>query len=208
MSENTSIAQRLRENADLDAMEHCNPVVIALEREAAAVIDALNAQVHLLMEELDQHKTSRQRAERDLTYYATAARVISLHLADFMPKPSGSEDPLPIDEAIAEAARRAGAEIKRLQEEIETIRAQNAHAEDSPCEFCVHADKAINEAPCIDCEPIGFASWSQYKPTFEGAPAWGDLLHYLSRQGQHDLGRIVREGMMLIAKLQANESGK
>jgi len=36
------LVARLRENADLDAMEHCNPIVIALEREAADAIEALS----------------------------------------------------------------------------------------------------------------------------------------------------------------------
>lgn len=35
------IVTRLRENADLDAMEHCNPIVIAMEREAADEIERL-----------------------------------------------------------------------------------------------------------------------------------------------------------------------
>lgn len=39
------IKTRLRQNADLDEMEHCNPIVIALEREAADHIEALERQL-------------------------------------------------------------------------------------------------------------------------------------------------------------------
>ncbi len=39
----SNIKQRLRENADLDAMEHCNPIVIALERDAADEIERFEA---------------------------------------------------------------------------------------------------------------------------------------------------------------------
>jgi hypothetical protein len=41
MDSKQDIVTRLRENADLDAMEHCNPIVIAMEREAADEIERL-----------------------------------------------------------------------------------------------------------------------------------------------------------------------
>jgi hypothetical protein len=41
MNSKEDIVTRLRENADLDAMEHCNPIVIAMEREAADEIERL-----------------------------------------------------------------------------------------------------------------------------------------------------------------------
>lgn len=45
MSTKEDIVTRLRENADLDAMEHCNPIVIAMEREAADEIERLRAEL-------------------------------------------------------------------------------------------------------------------------------------------------------------------
>lgn len=73
--------------------------------------------------------------------------------------------------------------------------------EKPPCEFCTHEAKHPTEAPCIDCERIGFAQWSQYQPIFAGSPSWGDVLYYLREQNQYGLGTIVREGISHIKQL-------
>ena len=50
------IKTRLRENADLDEMEHCNPTVVALEREAADHIEAFERKLAELEAEVERLK--------------------------------------------------------------------------------------------------------------------------------------------------------
>jgi hypothetical protein len=50
------IVTRLRQNADLDAMEHCNPIVIAMEREAADEIERLREALAALSVEQEPTK--------------------------------------------------------------------------------------------------------------------------------------------------------
>jgi hypothetical protein len=52
-----TIAQRLRDNADLDAAEHGNPDVVALEREAAGRIEALEAALRPFAEDAPRWKS-------------------------------------------------------------------------------------------------------------------------------------------------------
>lgn len=73
------ISARLRENADLDELEHCNPDVVALEREAADTIDQLRTRIAELEEALGsiakrcQESRSQTRRIRWIEQRATAA---------------------------------------------------------------------------------------------------------------------------------------
>jgi hypothetical protein len=64
---------RLRENADLDAAEGGNPEVIALELEAADVIERLTAQLRECAETLGADLIDEQRAMRA---YADATKLL------------------------------------------------------------------------------------------------------------------------------------
>ena len=60
-ADETDIVSRLRINADIDEMEHCNPHVIALEREAADEIARLRAAVLSAPSEQDRIDTERMK---------------------------------------------------------------------------------------------------------------------------------------------------
>lgn len=57
----TDLAKRLRENADLDEMEGCTASVVALEREAADALSALQAENAAVRQELEE---ARKNADR------------------------------------------------------------------------------------------------------------------------------------------------
>lgn len=68
----------------------------------------LHEDVEALFRERDALRTRAEEAERGVEIYATAARVIALHLREFV------DESLSYDQMIADAARKAGAKITTL----------------------------------------------------------------------------------------------
>lgn len=80
---------------------------------------ALRDNTSILHEEARIYYDRATAAEKRLELYATAARVIALHLERFC------DESLPYDQMIADAARRAGAEISNLESQFQRAREWN-----------------------------------------------------------------------------------
>lgn len=79
--------------------------------------------------ELNSSNKAFNETELKVSLYATAARVIALHLERFC------DESLPYDQMIADAARKAGADLKRLEEQLDVIENQRAKEWNSLCEL-------------------------------------------------------------------------
>jgi len=89
----SDLINRLRENADLDEMEHGNPDVVALEREAADEIERLREEAqghinHITALSASMHKAERrvQELEDALRPFANDAAEWSHVTSDHRPK--------------------------------------------------------------------------------------------------------------------------
>lgn len=63
MMDFTDLTKRLRENADLDEMEGCTASVVALEREAADALSALQSELAAVRQELEEAKRDAERLD-------------------------------------------------------------------------------------------------------------------------------------------------
>lgn len=110
--------------------------------EAAATIATLQAENKKLRETVDK--------------YATAARVIALHLKPFC------DESLPYDEMIADAARKASDELEQVKREKDAAVSwvqKYTESIDMPCVACKHnTGDYVCTAICGNCGPMGAES--------------------------------------------------
>ena len=122
------------DKASLEIMDLC--------MEAATALSTLQAENEKLRETVDK--------------YATAARVIALHLKPFC------DESLPYDEMIADAARKASDELEQVKAERDAAVSwaqKFTESIDRPCVACKHnTGDYVCTAICGNCGPMGTES--------------------------------------------------
>ena len=110
--------------------------------EAATALSTLQAENEKLREAVDK--------------YATAARVIALHLKPFC------DESLPYDEMIADAARKASDELEQVKRDRDAAVSwaqKYTESIDRPCVACKHnTGDYVCTAICGNCGPMGTES--------------------------------------------------
>ena len=110
--------------------------------DAATALSTLQAENEKLRETVDK--------------YATAARVIALHLKPFC------DESLPYDEMIADAARKASDELEQVKAERDAAVSwaqKFTESIDRPCVACKHnTGDYVCTAICGNCGPMGTES--------------------------------------------------
>ena len=108
-------------------------------KDAATALSTLQAENEKLRETVDK--------------YATAARVIALHLKPFC------DESLPYDEMIADAARKASDELEQVKRERDAAVSwaqKFTESIDRPCVACKHnTGYYVCTAICGNCGPMG-----------------------------------------------------
>ena len=109
---------------------------------AATALSTLQAENEKLRETVDK--------------YATAARVIALHLKPFC------DESLPYDEMIADAARKASDELEQVRRDRDAAVSwaqKYTESIDRPCVACKHnTEDYVCTAICGNCGPMGTES--------------------------------------------------
>lgn len=122
------------DKASLEIMDLC--------MEAATALSTFQAENEKLRETVDK--------------YATAARVIALHLKPFC------DESLPYDEMIADAARKASDELEQVKAERDAAVSwaqKYTESIDMPCVACKHnTGDYVCTAICGNCGPMGAES--------------------------------------------------
>ena len=123
-------------------LEYCGPECQQLCGTAATALSTLQAENEKLRETVDK--------------YATAARVIALHLKPFC------DESLPYDEMIADAARKASDELEKVKAERDAAVSwaqKFTESIDMPCVACKHnTGDYVCTAICGNCGPMGAES--------------------------------------------------
>ena len=138
--------------------------------EAATALSTLQAENSRLRAELEyerehanayyqecgQREAENEKLRETVDKYATAARVIALHLKPFC------DESLPYDEMIADAARKASDELEQVKAERDAAVSwaqKYTESIDRPCVACKHnTGDYVCTAICGNCGPIGTES--------------------------------------------------
>lgn len=101
-------------------------------------------------------QTENKKLRETVDKYATAARVIALHLKPFC------DESLPYDEMIADAARKASDELEQVKAERDAAVSwaqKYTESIDMPCVACKHnTGDYVCTAICGNCGPMGAES--------------------------------------------------
>lgn len=98
--------------------QHCETIGNLEEQ-----LDTIEGVLMRTEEELNAANKAANEAEAKVSLYAASARVIALHLKELC------DESLPYDEMIADAARKAGAEISKLESQFQKAKEWNALCE-------------------------------------------------------------------------------
>lgn len=141
-----------------------------LRLEAATALSTLQAENSRLRAELEyerehanayyeecgQWEAENEKLRETVDKYATAARVIALHLKPFC------DESLPYDEMIADAARKASDELEQVKAERDAAVSwaqKFTESIDMPCVACKHnTGDYVCTAICGNCGPMGAES--------------------------------------------------
>lgn len=101
-------------------------------------------------------QAANEKMRETVDKYATAARVIALHLKPFC------DESLPYDEMIADAARKASDELEQVKAERDAAVSwaqKYTESIDMPCVACKHnTGDYVCTAICGNCGPMGAES--------------------------------------------------
>lgn len=140
------LIEQLRKSADFEDYPIVASFAAIVEkkylRDAATALSTLQTENKKLRETVDK--------------YATAARVIALHLKPFC------DESLPYDEMIADAARKASDELEQVKAERDAAVSwaqKYTESIDMPCVACKHnTGDYVCTAICGNCGPMGAES--------------------------------------------------
>lgn len=101
-------------------------------------------------------QSENEKLRETVDKYATAARVIALHLKPFC------DESLPYDEMIADAARKASDELEQVRRDRDAAVSwaqKYTESIDRPCVACKHnTGDYVCTAICGNCGPMGTES--------------------------------------------------
>lgn len=135
MTQQDDIIQRLRDNADIDEAEHCNPDVVALEREAADEIERLRSELSKLRAPVAKPK----RAPLDDWRVQAIAECLETEWDDMTPASAEADARLIVGYLIAYEkesdqieARHAAEPVDPVVQAMRDLRASAPVADESP----------------------------------------------------------------------------